>query len=60
VIPWIKGFNVSFVARNLWMLYNKAPYDPEATSNTGTYNQGIDYFMQPSLRTMGFSVKLKF
>jgi len=30
------------------------------TSNTGTYYQGIDYFMQPSLRSMGFNVKLKF
>ena len=59
-VKWIKGLNVSFVAHNLCMLYNKAPYDPEATSNTGTYYQGIDYFMQPSLRTMGFNVKLKF
>ncbi len=59
-VPWIKGMNVSFVAHNLWMLYCKAPFDPELTANTGTYNQGIDYFMQPSTRTLGFSVKLKF
>ena len=59
-VPWIHGFNVSFVAHNLWMIYNKAPFDPEMTASTGTYNQGIDYFMQPSLRTMGFSVKVKF
>jgi len=59
-VNWIKGMNVSFVAHNLWMLYCKAPFDPEMTANTGTYNQGIDYFMQPSQRTMGFSVKLKF
>ncbi|MBR3452017.1 MAG: SusC/RagA family TonB-linked outer membrane protein [Muribaculaceae bacterium] len=59
-VKWIKGLNVAFVAHNLCMLYNKAPYDPEATSNTGTYYQGIDYFMQPSLRSMGFNVKLKF
>jgi hypothetical protein len=59
-VPWIKAMNVSFVAHNLWMLYCKAPFDPELTANTGTYNQGIDYFMQPSTRTLGFSVKLKF
>ncbi len=59
-VKWIKGMNVAFVAHNLCMIYNKAPYDPEATSNTGTYYQGIDYFMQPSLRSMGFNVKLKF
>jgi hypothetical protein len=59
-VKWVKGLNVSFVAHNLCMFYNKAPYDPEVTSNTGTYYQGIDYFMQPSLRSMGFNVKLKF
>lgn len=59
-VKWIKGANVSFVAHNLWMLYNKAPFDPELTASTGTYWQGIDYFMQPSLRTMGFSIKLQF
>lgn len=59
-VKWIKEMNISFIAHNLWMIYCKAPFDPELTSNTGTYYQGIDYFMQPSLRTMGFSVKLKF
>ena len=34
-VNWIKGLNLSFVAHNLWMLYNKAPFDPELTSNTG-------------------------
>lgn len=56
----VKGVNVAFVAHNLWMLYCKAPFDPEVTANIGTYAQGLDYFMQPSLRTMGFSVKLRF
>ena len=59
-VHWMKGLNLSFVAHNLWMIYCKAPFDPELTANTGTYNQGIDYFMQPSTRTMGFSVKVKF
>lgn len=57
---WIRGLNVSFIGRNLFFLYNKAPYDPELTANTGTYYQGIDYFMLPSLRNLGFSVKLRF
>lgn len=60
LVPWIKQLSLSFVAHNLWMLYCKAPFDPEFTSNTGTYYQGIDYFMQPSLRNLGFSVKVKF
>lgn len=60
---WFKeklGLTLSFVGRNLWMIYNKAPFDPEAVAFTGTYFQGLDYFMQPSQRNLGFSVKLQF
>lgn len=51
---------VSLVGRNLWMIYNKAPFDPEAVATTGNYYQGIDYFMMPSTRNIGFNVRLKF
>ena len=55
------SMTVSFVGRNLWMIYNKAPFDPEQTANTtGTFYQGVDYFMQPSTRNIGFSVKFQF
>lgn len=57
---WIKGLNVSVTGRNLFMFYNKAPFDPETTANTGTYYQGVDYFMQPSLRSIGFAARLRF
>jgi len=56
----LKGLNLSIVGNNLLMIYCKAPFDPEMTSNIGTYNQGVDYFMQPSTRSLGFSVKVKF
>ena len=56
----IQGITFSVTGRNLFMFYNKAPFDPEATANTGTYYQGIDYFMQPSLRSLGFGVKVQF
>lgn len=56
----IKGLSVAVTGRNLLMLYHAAPFDPEATANTGTYYQGIDYFMQPSLRSIGFNVKVQF
>jgi len=59
-INWIKGINVSVIGRNLIMFYNKAPFDPEATANTGTYYQGMDYFMQPSLRSYGFDIRFRF
>ena len=51
---------VSVVGRNLWMLYNKAPFDPEAVATTSNYYQGIDYFMMPSLRSVGFNLRVKF
>lgn len=56
----IKDLTLSFVATNPWMIYCKAPFDPELTASTGTYGQGNDYFMQPSLKSYGFSVKFKF
>ncbi len=57
---FIKSANVSFVGRNLFLIYAEAPFDPELTANTQTYFQGIDYFMMPSLRSLGFAVKLNF
>ncbi len=56
----VKGLSLSLVGNNLLMIYKKAPFDPELTSSTGTYGQGLDYFMQPSTRNLGFSVKVKF
>ena len=53
--------SVGFVAKNLWMIYCKAPFDPEMSAVTGSnYYQGVDYFMLPSMRNLGFNVKLQF
>ncbi|MCS3213323.1 SusC/RagA family TonB-linked outer membrane protein [Bacteroides thetaiotaomicron] len=47
--------------KNLWMIYCKAPFDPESTSSTSNnFYQGVDYFQQPSTRSFGFNVKLSF
>ncbi len=51
---------VSFVGSNLWMIYCKAPFDPESVASTGLNYQGIDYFMMPSMRRLGFNVKFEF
>ena len=58
---WLLGkeLSIGLTANNLFMIYRKAPFDPESTASTGTYYQGFDYFMQPSLRTVGFNIKLK-
>lgn len=58
---WLKSkeLTLGVTANNLFMIYRKAPFDPESTASTGSYYQGFDYFMQPSLRTLGFNIKLK-
>lgn len=56
----VADLTVSLVGRNLWMIYCKAPFDPEAVATTGNYYQGIDNFMTPSARSLGFNVRFKF
>lgn len=56
----IESIRVAVTGRNLLMFYNKAPFDPESTASTGTYYQGIDYFQQPSYRSVGFNVSVRF
>ena len=56
----IENLTISLIGKNLLMLYHKAPFDPEITASTSTYYQGFDYFMQPSLRTFGFSFKFQY
>ncbi|WP_447640807.1 MULTISPECIES: SusC/RagA family TonB-linked outer membrane protein [Chitinophagaceae] len=56
----INNIRIAFTGRNLFMFYNKSPFDPESSSSTGTYYQGIDYFRQPSYRSFGFSVRAQF
>ena len=51
---------LQLVGRNLWMIYNKAPFDPESIATMNNYYQGIDYFMLPSTRNFGFNIRLKF
>lgn len=59
---WLKSkeLTLGVTANNLFMIYRKAPFDPESTASTGTYYQGFDYFMQPSVRSIGFSVKFQY
>ena len=57
----IADLTLGLTGKNLWMVYCKAPFDPETTSATGNnFYQGVDYFQQPSQRTFGFNVKLTF
>jgi hypothetical protein len=51
---------IGLTGRNLFMIYNNAPFDPETISSTGNYVQGLDYFMLPSLRSFGINLKANF
>lgn len=60
---WLRNvcdIKLSLVGRNLWMIYNKAPFDPESVASTDNWYQGIDYFMMPSQRNLGFNINLTF
>ena len=41
---WLKSkeLTLGVTANNLFMIYRKAPFDPESTASTGTYYQGMD------------------
>ena len=59
-VNWMQNIKLSFVGRNLVMLYNKAPFDPMSSASMENDMRGIDYFRLPSLRNMGFSIQLTF
>ncbi|QQT27148.1 SusC/RagA family TonB-linked outer membrane protein [Sphingobacterium spiritivorum] len=57
----IANATIGIVGNNLALLYNRAPFDPESVpSASSTYYTGVDFFMQPSLRNIGFNLKLQF
>jgi hypothetical protein len=56
----IKTLGVSFVARNLAILFKNTPnIDPES-SYSSSNSQGLDYFGVPSSRTFGFNLRATF
>ena len=59
---WLRvcDITVSLVGRNLWMMYCRAPFDPESVASTENFYTGMDYFMMPSTRNIGFNVNIKF
>lgn len=59
-IGFIKGLNLSLIARNLFFFYKDAPFDPDATMSVGNSNQGVDVFGMPTTRSIGFNVKFTF
>ena len=56
----LSGVTMSLVARNLFFIYNAAPFDPDLILSTGNDNQGIEVYGMPTVRNIGFNIKLEF
>ncbi|MBV8389317.1 MAG: TonB-dependent receptor, partial [Mucilaginibacter sp.] len=52
--------SISLVARNLFFIYKKAPFDPEQSMSTSNAMQSNDVFSLPSTRSFGFNVKFTY
>lgn len=57
---FIQGIDLSFVARNLFFFYKKAPYDPDSQMAVNGSLQGVDVYGMPSTRSLGFNLKVNF
>ncbi|WP_278623744.1 SusC/RagA family TonB-linked outer membrane protein [Parabacteroides gordonii] len=54
------ALKLSFVARNLFMIYSKTKgFDPEAAYTSGNA-QGIEYGSMPTMRSLGFNLNVAF
>lgn len=58
--PVFKDASVSFVGRNLFFFYKKAPFDPEQAMTTNNAMQSTDVFGLPSTRSYGLNLKFTF
>jgi TonB-linked SusC/RagA family outer membrane protein len=57
---FLKAATVSVVGQNLWLIYMKAPFDPELAMSTNQNSQSLDNFNLPATRTYGFNFKVTF
>jgi TonB-linked SusC/RagA family outer membrane protein len=56
----VKNIGLSLIGRNLWMIKNNAPFDPDVALSTANGLQGLDAFNLPSLRSIGFKISAQF
>jgi hypothetical protein len=57
----VRNVNLSFVGRNLWLIYSNMPHvDPENGISAGNTSVGMNSTPIPSARTLGFDLKINF
>lgn len=55
------SLKVSFVARNLFMIYHKTKgYDPEGSFSNSVQTQGYEFGSMPTMRSLGFNINVAF
>jgi len=54
------SMRLSLIANNLFFIYKDAPFDPNIASSTGIGLQGVDIYGQPSTRSIGLNINVKF
>ncbi|GGX18186.1 SusC/RagA family TonB-linked outer membrane protein [Aquimarina muelleri] len=57
---FIENVKLSLIANNLFFIYKDAPFDPNIASSTGIGLQGVDIYGQPSTRSIGLNINVKF
>ncbi|MCK9206971.1 MAG: TonB-dependent receptor, partial [Salinivirgaceae bacterium] len=58
---WIKSASLSFVAKNVWLIYSGVPnIDPESSFGSGNSALGQEYAAMPPTRSFGFNLKVVF
>ena len=56
----LTGAEVALTGHNVWLIYKKTPnIDPESVYNS-TNAQGVEYAAMPSVRNIGFYIKVEF
>lgn len=56
----IKNVGLSVIGRNLWMIKDNAPFDPDVALSTANGLQGLDVFNLPTVRSIGFKISARF
>ena len=56
----VKTARLSLIANNLMFFYKNAPFDPNIAASTGMGLQGVDVYGQPTMRSVGLNLNVKF
>jgi TonB-linked SusC/RagA family outer membrane protein len=57
---FFESIDLSVVGRNLFIIYKKAPYDPEIGGSTSQAAEGMGNFVLPCTRSVGFNLRVQF